>query len=165
MEERDLTRADTGTAYQVDTQGVVAVGADGLVIALADGVASITATNGALDASAMVTVLVSDGDGFLRGQVLDDATGLPLAAVTATLLEDGAGAPTAVVETVTDARGRWILPGRSGPARVRLARDGFASVERAADLPADTARTVVDARLTRIVSDGVVVRSALGGTG
>lgn len=52
----DLTAAASGTVYTVAPAGVVQVSADGLVTALAAGVATVTATNGTLEGTSTITV-------------------------------------------------------------------------------------------------------------
>ena len=108
-------------------------------------------------------VIVTDGSGFLRGEVFDDSRGLPLLGVTATLLIAGGNAVVAPQPIAADDRGRFTLPAASGGALVKVERDGFTSVERQADLARGAVSTLLDARLTRLDSRVTQVQSVFGG--
>ena len=114
-------------------------------------------------ASAAVRVAVSDGVGFLRGQVLDDARGLPLAGATVVLLTDGGGTLETTIATVADERGRFTIAGRAGDSVVRVSKPGFTTVDRSAVIPAGGAATLLDARLTPVDARANIVSSAFGG--
>ena len=160
--ERELTDSTLGTLYSAAGSKIVSVSEDGLVSALGDGVVTVTASNGGFSAVANVGVSIQGSDGFVRGQALDDATGLPMSGVAVRMLFDGAGALASNHETVTDQQGRWILPGLSGMARVHLTRPGYTDVFREGELPAGTASRLMDSRLTRLANASNPVVSALG---
>ena len=160
---RDLTGAP-GTTFVSGSVATAMVGADGLVTANATGQTTITARHDGREATASVTVNISGGGGFLRGEAYDDARGLPLAGAVVTVVSDGGGTPAAPVSTVADDRGRFTLAGRAGAAIVRIARPGYTAVERQGVIPLDGAATILDARLTPLDGHVNAIGSALGGT-
>ena len=108
-------------------------------------------------------VIVTDGSGFVRGEVFDDSRGLPLLGVTASLVIAGGIAVVTPQPMPADDRGRFTLPAASGAALVKVERDGFTSVERQADLARGAVSTLLDARLTRLDSRVTQVQSVFGG--
>jgi Bacterial cadherin-like domain/Bacterial Ig-like domain (group 2) len=160
---KDLTAAATGTIYESSHPSVATVSADGLVTAHAHGFSTITASNEGLSDETEVTVAISTGQGFLRGEVYNDALGLPLAQSAIALLADGSGPLTPPITTIADGQGRFLLPGMEGDALVRVDKAGFTSVERRGSILQNTALTLLDARLTPLDSRLNLVTSALGG--
>lgn len=159
---RDLT-ADPATTYASNDETAVTVGATGLVTAVAEGEATITANHGGLFATAAVRVVFGTATGFVRGQVLDDSRSRLLAGATITLLEDGTGPLPTPATTVADARGRFVLPGAAGDVLVRVEKPGFTSVDRRGRIEPDTATSLLDARLTPIDPRLNEILSAFGG--
>ena len=160
---KDLTAAATGTVYESSHPSVATVSPDGLVTAHAHGVSTITASNAGLSDTTRVTVAISAGQGFLRGEVYNDALSLPLVQSAIVLLADGSGPLTPPITTIADGQGRFLLPGMEGDALVRVDKAGFTSVERRGSIPQNTALTLLDARLTPLDSRLNLVTSALGG--
>ncbi len=161
---QNLTASTTGTTYQSSNADVATVDAGGVVTAVANGTATITATNGGNTATASVLVAVNDtepGDGFIRGEAYDDRRGLPLPNVVVFSREAGASAPTPVA--TADDRGRFVVAAPSGPALVRVARDGYTSVDRPVDVPAGAVITALDARLTPLDGRLNPLTSVFGG--
>jgi PKD repeat protein len=159
---RDLTTA-AGTTYRSVDPNVANVSAAGLVAAVASGSTEITASHGEAQASSAITVVISQGQGFLRGAAFDDSRGLPLAGATVMLIGDGGGIVEPPVTTITDDTGRYVLQGRAGDAVVRVQKEGFTAVDRLAVIPASGAGRVFDARLTPVDSRGNAIQSAFGG--
>ncbi len=161
---RDLTAASTGTLWSSGDPAVATVSSDGLVRASASGDVAISARNEAQSDAAAIRVVVSSGSGFLRGEAFDDTLGLPLGAVTATLVEDGTGRLVPAPTTLADERGRFLLGGAGGDALVRVARQGYTRVDRRAEIPAGTAATLLDARLTPLDPRENPIAAAVGGS-
>jgi hypothetical protein len=87
-------------------------------------------------------------DGALVGQVLDDATGLPLAGASVELEAVAPGGALPQRDSATsDERGRWSIATAGANAVVLAARDGFTSVERALGVASGSGTVPVDARL------------------
>ena len=161
--ERDLTAAATGTTYAAVPTGVLTLGADGRVSAVADGSATVTARNGDAEASATITVALSAGPGFLFGRTFDDSRGLPLGGVTASLLEDGGGVTDPTPAIIADGHGEYQLQGLAGGALVRLAREGYTEVFRRATIAPGGAIRILDARLTPLGTQSATIGAAVGG--
>ena len=161
---RDLSGAATGTAYQTTDAAVAAVGANGLVTGLATGAVTITARNEDHQAEARISVAIAGGLGFVQGQVYDDTRGLPLLDATVSLLADGSGPLSGTSPVPVDDHGQFVLQGLAGEAIVRVEKVGFTSVERTAPMPAESAATLLDARLTPLDSTETPVPSAFGAT-
>jgi hypothetical protein len=159
---RDLTGHE-GTRYESTVQAVAAVGAAGLVTAGSSGETTITARHAGRSATAAVHVAISEGVGFLRGEVFDDTRGQPLAGAVAMLLSDGGGPLNPMPTTMADDRGRFTLAGRAGESVVRVQKPGFTIVERRVSIPVGSAATLVDARLTPVSPAGAATSSAFGG--
>ncbi len=158
---RDLT-ADPATVYSLDS-AIATVSPGGLVQATAPGEGVLTARNGGLTATSQVRVIVTDGSGFLRGEVYDDGRGLPLGGARATLLIAG-GAPLPSPQPAgADDRGRFTVAAAAGEALLRIDRDGFTSVERRATLANGAIETLLDARLTRLDTRLNQLQSVFGG--
>ncbi|HEY7502196.1 MAG TPA: Ig-like domain-containing protein [Vicinamibacterales bacterium] len=160
---RDLTTA-AGTTFESSDTSVATISSDGRVTAIANGSVTMTARHDTRSAVATVTVSISGGTGFLRGEVFDDTRGLPMNGATATLISDGGGALAPPVAVPVDDRGRFALPGRAGDAVVVIAKDGFTSVERTGVIPVSGAATLLDARLTPLDARLNPIGSAIGGT-
>ena len=62
-------------------------------------------------ASTQITVAISPGPGFLRGEVYNDSTGLPLPSAMVTLLADGRGplTPPLVVTAPFSNSSAWLM--------------------------------------------------------
>ena len=90
------------------------------------------------------------GAGMVFGEVYDDATGLPVPDVRVRL--DGAGAAGGpYTETATtDTRGRYVIQGREGVARVTLSKVGWTTVVRIVTVAGNRAVEAIDARLTTL---------------
>ena len=161
-ETRDLTTAE-GTVYDSGDPHVASVDASGRVTAVAVGDVIITAHHDEASATIAFHVAISTGTGLLRGQVLDDSRGLPLAGATVALLADGGGSLPVPATTTADERGRFELAGRAGDAVVAVTKPGFTVVERRAAIPAGRAITLLDARLTPIDTFPNAMTSAFGG--
>ncbi len=159
---RDLTN-DPGTTFLIDDAAVASVSASGLVTAIAPGASTLTARSGGLSATAQVRVTVTDGSGFLRGEVFDDSRGLQLSTATATLLIGGGTAVVGPTPVSADDRGRFTLPAASGAALVRVERNGFTTVDRQADLARGGVITLLDSRLTPLDGRVNVLQSVFGG--
>jgi len=160
---RDLTGGASGIAYTSNDPRVATVTADGLIAAVAPGAAMVTARCEGLAADAQVTVAVASAPGFVRGEVYDDALGLPLAGAAVTLLEDGGGPPATPRTTATDAAGRYVASGLDGATVLRMERPGYTTVERAGAIPRDRAAVLLDARLTPLDPRRTAIASATGG--
>ncbi|MBW7885297.1 MAG: Ig-like domain-containing protein, partial [Caldilineaceae bacterium] len=105
----------------------------------------------------------SAGQGVIVGEVYHDATGLPLAGATITLLSvDGTAVSGPAV--ISDARGRYRLASAAGAARLRVTRPGYTTVERTATVTADRSAAAFDARLALLDPSGITVPSVVGGT-
>src|SRR5262249_17763206 len=124
----------------------------------------ITARNESRNATAAMTVVISTGSGFLRGEVYDDTLGLPLPGATVAMPFDGGGPLAPPVTTTGDDRGQFVLAAREGESLVRIGKTGFTEVERAGVTPVGTALTLLDARLTPLDGKTTRVGSALGGS-
>ena len=161
-ETRDLTTAE-GTVYDSGDPHVASVDASGRVTAVAVGDVIITAHHDEASATIAFHVAISTGTGLLRGQVLDDSRGLPLAGATVALLADGGGSLPVPATTTADERGRFELAGRAGDAVVAVTKPGFTVVERRAAIPSGGAITLLDARLTPIDTFPNAMTSAFGG--
>ena len=98
----------------------------------------LTLTLGALS----LVAPVSAQDGAILGRVLVDSTGLSLPAAQVALAGGGAGA--------SDADGRYILFGPSGPQIVLVQAQGFTAVSRRVVVSGDAAVLALDARLTAL---------------
>jgi hypothetical protein len=94
--------------------------------------------------------------GVLVGQVLSDATGLPVPEASARLV-DAAAPPRPV-----DLDGRFGLTAAPGLHLVAAEKDGFTTVERRATSVAGQGTAVLDARLTPLATPAVI--GASGGT-
>jgi hypothetical protein len=160
---RDVT-SDPATVYEAGDAAVVTVAA-GVVTAVGAGRTPVVAAFGGRSAVADIDVVLAStsGAGFVRGEVFDDRTGLPLGGATVALLADRAGPLAVPVEVTADARGRFVLPARAGTVAVRVSMAGFTSVDRLAVVGADGAATLLDARLTLLEAPRVVVSPAQGG--
>ena len=161
-ETRDLTTAE-GTVYDSSDPHIASVDASGRVTAAAAGDVIIAAHHDETSATIAFHVALSTGTGLLRGQVLDDSKGLPLAGATIALLADGGGSLPMPATTTADERGRFELAGRAGDAVVAVTKPGFTVVERRASIPAGGAVTLLDARLTPIDTFTNALTSAFGG--
>jgi hypothetical protein len=123
-------------------------------------VVTVTATDRAGNVATVTRGVRIGADGAIVGQVLSDATGLPLAGATVTLGE---------TSRTTDAQGRYTLPTAAASAIVTVSREGMTSVVRATPIAADTGTVPVDARLTplaaptMIATGGGVVSAAVPG--
>ncbi len=159
---RALT-SDPGTIFSIDAAAIASVSASGLVTALAPGASTLTARNGGLSATSQVRVVVTDGSGFLRGEVFDDSRGLPLSTAMATVLIGGGTAVVAPTPVPADERGRFTLPAASGAALVMVERNGFTTVDRQANLARGSVITLLDARLTPLDGRVNVLQSVFGG--
>jgi len=159
---RDLT-AGSGVTYDSSQSAAATVSPAGEVVAVDTGDATITARLDGVSATAAIAVRLSNGAGFLRGEIFDDRTGLPLAGATVTLLADGGGAVITPVSIAADDRGRFTIAGRAGEAVVAIAKNGYTSVERRAAIPANGSAVLLDARLMPRDPRATFVRSALGG--
>ena len=159
---RDLTR-DPGTRYSIDEVTTASISSVGLVNALAPGAATVTGRHGGLSATAQVRVIVTEGSGFLRGEVFDDSRGLPLSGVTATLIVSGGAAVANPSPISSDDRGRFTLPAAAGAAFVKVGRSGFTTVERPADLGRNSVVTLLDSRLTPVDPRVNALQSVFGG--
>ena len=115
-------------------------------------------------AQTLIVSSSSAGQGILTGEAYDDAAGLPLAGVTATLTGTDASGASYTQTAVTDARGRWVLHAAEGEGVVRLAKPGWTQVDRKASIVPDQALELVDARLTALSGAGDHLTSVLGGT-
>ncbi len=159
---RDLTN-DPGTSFSIDDAAIASINATGLLTALAPGAATITGRSFGLSATAQVRVILTEGTGFLRGEVFDDSRGVPLGNATATLLMSGGVALATPQPAIADDRGRFMLPAAAGAALVRLERSGFTAVERRVDLPGNGIVTLLDARLTPLDGRVNLLQSVFGG--
>ena len=159
---RDLTGHE-GTRYVSSVQAVAAAGAAGLITAGSSGETTITAQHAGRSATAVVRVVLSEGAGFLRGEVFDDTRGQPLGGAIALLLSDGGGPLNPPPTTIADDRGRFTLAGRAGESVVRIQKPGFTTVERRVSIPVGSAATLVDARLTPVPAAAAATSSAFGG--
>jgi hypothetical protein len=159
---RDLTN-HAATGYQSSNVLAATIAFDGRAVAVASGDTTITARHEELSASATIHVVISTGAGFLRGEVYNDIQGLPLGGATISLLADGGGPLNPPVSVVADDRGRFTIAGRAGDAVVRIHKPGFMSVERRGSIPAGTAATLLDARLTPLATEIPITPSAFGG--
>jgi PKD repeat protein len=158
---RDLT-PDAGTTYALDT-AIATVSAGGLLQATAPGDGVLTARNGALSATSQVRVIVTDGAGFLRGEVYDDGRSLPLDGARVTPLIAG-GVPVPSPQSVdADDRGRFTVGAAAGAALVRVEKDGYTIVERRSTLANGAIDTLLDARLTRVDTRVNQLQSVFGG--
>src|SRR6185436_6297531 len=110
--------------------------------AAGNGAVTITARNDNRTATAAVTVSISGGSGFLRGEVFDDTKGLPLGGVIAELVSDGGGVLGQPVTVIADERGQFSLTGRAGHAVVRISKNGFTIVEREGTIPVNGSTTL-----------------------
>ena len=108
--------------------------------AVTTGSIAVTARYDTRTAAAGITVSISSGDGFLRGEAYDDSKGLPLGQVVVSLLGDGGGALTPPIDVVSDDRGQFVIAGRAGDAIVRISKAGYTAVERRGNIPADPRR-------------------------
>jgi PKD repeat protein len=160
--QRVLTSSPDVT-WESSQPAVASVSATGVVTSAAVGSAVVTARVGALAAGADLTVAIDPGTGFVRGEVFDDRTGLPLGGATVTLLVDGGADAPAPVAAVADASGRFLLPARPGEALVRITRTGFTGVDRRGVVPAGGALTLLDARLSRLDARSTALQAIFGG--
>ncbi|RLJ18333.1 hypothetical protein DJ031_11780 [bacterium endosymbiont of Escarpia laminata] len=160
---RDLSAAASGTLYTSSLVGVVSVDEDGRLTPQTNGSAIVTAVNEGRAVDSTVSVDISSGSGFLRGEVFDDSQGLPLPGARVSLVEDGRGLVVPPLENSADERGQYALPGMEGEALVQISADGFTSVERHGRVPSGTARTLLDARLTPLDARFNSISSAAGG--
>lgn len=159
---RDLT-SDPGTSYSIDEPTIASISINGLVTALAPGAATATALYGGLSATSQVRVIVTDGSGFVRGEVFDDSRGVPLSNATATVLIGGGAPVVAPAAVPADERGHFTVPAASGAALVSVTRAGFTTVERQADLARGSVITLLDSRLTPLDGRVNVLQSVFGG--
>lgn len=95
-------------------------------------------------------------EGVVTGTVLDDATSLPLAGATVTLM---GATPRSVT---TDATGRYNLAVDDSAATVRIEKAGHTTVDRLVSVVSGTGAVPLDARLTRLADGGVTALSAQG---
>ncbi len=160
---RDLSAAASGTLYTSSLVGVVSVDEEGRLTPQTNGSAIVTAVNEGRAVDSSVSVDISSGSGFLRGEVFDDSQGLPLPGARVSLVEDGRGLVVPPLEISADERGQYALAGMEGEALVQINADGFTSVERHGRVPSGTARTLLDARLTPLDARLNSISSAAGG--
>ncbi|HEX6973973.1 MAG TPA: PKD domain-containing protein, partial [Vicinamibacterales bacterium] len=99
-------------------------------------------------------------DGFVVGEVYDDATGLPLAGATVTVRR-GTAAP---VVATADERGRFALPVAPGAVHVHIERSGYTDADRFAAIVGGQAAILLDARLTPRSGSAKQISPVLGGT-
>ncbi len=159
---RDLT-ASAGATFESSNPAIAAVAASGVVTAVTTGAIAVTARYDTRTAAAGITVSISSGNGFLRGEAYDDSKGLPLGQVGVTLLSDGGGVLTPPIDVVSDDRGQFVIAGRAGDAIVRISKPGYTAVERRTSIPAGSSATLFDARLTPLDPSPTLVASAVGG--
>ncbi|HEY2941643.1 MAG TPA: Ig-like domain-containing protein, partial [Vicinamibacteria bacterium] len=95
-------------------------------------------------------------DGAIVGQVLSDATGLPLLEATVAFLGSGH------LDVQTDERGRYSIPAVDPAAALRIEKEGMTAVEREVTVASGTGTVPLDARLT-LLADAVAI-TADGGT-
>ncbi|RRS34683.1 MAG: hypothetical protein OI74_04570 [Gammaproteobacteria bacterium (ex Lamellibrachia satsuma)] len=160
---RDLSAAASGTLYTSNPEGIVLVDEDGRLTPHINGSAIVTAVNEDRAVDSTVSVDISSGSGFLRGEVFDDSKGLPFPEARVSLVEDGRGLVVPPLEISVGERGQYTLPGMEGEALVQISADGFTSVERHGRVPSGTARTLLDARLTPLDARFNNISSAAGG--
>lgn len=90
--------------------------------------------------------------GYVIGQVIDQATGQPLADATVRLVrEAGSAVPSAMV-TRTDQRGRYRLLSAAGAVALDVGKEGYVSAYRENNVRAAAVAQSLDARLTPISS-------------
>jgi hypothetical protein len=88
-------------------------------------------------------------DGAITGQVLSDATGLPLEGATVRMVVGATGADTAT----TDERGRYSLPTASQHAILLAEKDGMTAAERETPVASGQGTFPVDARLVPLANE------------
>ena len=125
---------------------------------------TVVATDRAGNSSSASHALRVIADGVVTGQVLSDATGLPLAGATVTSVGTGADAnPNATPRTSTsDERGGYSMPAADATVLIALSHDGMTTVERQVPIQNGVGTAVVDARLTTIAPATTI--GADGGT-
>ena len=160
---RNLTTAP-GADYRSSDSAIARVDAGGAVSGVANGTATITASYAGAEATSQIRVEFAQAGGFVRGVVFDDSRGLPLQGATIDLLADGNGpAAPGAASTVSDDRGRFVLPAVGGDAVVRISKAGFTTVDRRGSVPGGGAVRLLDARLTPLDSRATPLRSVFGG--
>ncbi len=159
---RDLT-TDPRTSFEILDTGVANVSAFGVVSAVTPGTTTLTARHRGRSATADITVLAATGTAFLRGEIFDDAKGLPLAGASVAVLPAGGASLAAPQPVGADERGRFELPVPAGAATVRITRNGYTSVDRSASPAGSAVDTLLDARLTPIDGRLNIVQSVFGG--
>ncbi len=93
----------------------------------------------------MAVTAAAVGPGFLRGLVLDDTTGLPLAGATVTVSGTGT---TPIAPQTTGADGSYAVTLEPGSALVRVTKGGMTAVERTVPVRSGLLTVVPDARPT-----------------
>ncbi len=102
-------------------------------------------------------------EGVVLGEVYDDRAGLPLAGASVALTgTDSRGTPYGQT-TITDARGRYALPGIAGSGVLVIGKAGWTSSYRAVTLVGGRPVEAVDARVTRLADLSNEVSAVLGG--
>jgi hypothetical protein len=89
-------------------------------------------------------------DGVIVGQVLDDATSVPLEGASVTL-----GSRT----VLTDPRGQYSLPTGDADVVIEIEKAGMTVVERRTSVLSDVGTVPVDARLTKLTGDRTDISS------
>ncbi|MDF1554056.1 MAG: Ig-like domain-containing protein, partial [Deferrisomatales bacterium] len=111
----------------------------------------------------VLTTVVAPGDGFLVGEVYDDATGLPLEGAAVRVVAARGRALTEPLETHTDGRGRYQFPLPEGAAAVECSRDGYTRGVRDASVLPQAVTEALDIRLTPIRTP-IVLNHLTGGS-
>ena len=113
----------------------------------------VIATDAAGNATTATRSVRITGDGAVTGQVLSDATGLPLRDVT---VEVG------TASTTTDAQGQYTFPTTAASARARITAPNAIALDRSVTIVPEVGTTLVDARVTPLAAPIAV--PAAGGT-
>ena len=117
------------------------------------GETTITAQHAGRSATAVVRVVLSEGTGFLRGEV-STTRAASRSAARSPCCSATAAEPESAADHDADDRGRFTLAGRAGESVVRIQKPGFTTVERRVSIPVGSAATMVDARLTPVPTAG-----------
>ncbi|HEY6871527.1 MAG TPA: Ig-like domain-containing protein [Geobacteraceae bacterium] len=114
------------------------------------------------DSKSVTLVAAEVRQGLVTGAVYDDATGLPLAGATASLVMDGKPEVTAF----SDARGRYSFVADEGSGRISVTKSGYTRVDRPRlSVVINQGRRVPDARLTPLGTGNTkTVAAVLGDT-
>jgi uncharacterized repeat protein (TIGR01451 family) len=115
------------------------------------------------DSSPAYTKIVSPGDGFIAGEVYDDATGLPIPNTRVRLISVRGKSLDPPQETSTDTRGRYWFVTQEGMSALEVRQNGFTSSYREEPVQAGKVNYFFNSRISPL-GNGYSINHLTGGS-